>query len=71
MIIALTLAPNETADKLMDETKPDRVAVTFCEAVEHCLEAATASSAVPVSQPDVTQAAAQTGSLICSSSSSR
>jgi predicted PurR-regulated permease PerM len=60
MIVALTLPPNESGEKLMDATKPDRVAVTFREAIEHCLEHATDRSNAAVRQPEIIHSAAQT-----------
>ncbi|POR52426.1 AI-2E family transporter [Bosea psychrotolerans] len=60
VIVVLTLAPNETGDQLMDAAKPDRVAVTFREAVRFCLEDATACSAPPVRTPQVLESARQT-----------
>ncbi|MDR6872272.1 putative PurR-regulated permease PerM [Bosea sp. BE125] len=60
MIVVLTLAPNETGDQLMDAAKPDRVAVTFREAVRFCLEDAADSSAAPVRTLQVLESASQT-----------
>jgi hypothetical protein len=60
MIVVLTLAPNETGDQLMDAAKPDRVAVTFREAVRFCLEDATAGSAAPVRTLQVLESAGKT-----------
>lgn len=59
MIVALTLAPSETGENLMQATKPDRVAVTFREAVEHCLEDATARSIAAISQPELIKSEGQ------------